>query len=45
MKNPVILQKNEFTRKVWIAGLNRKEGTSVQSQHTNVKSTLRRALF
>ena len=40
-----ILPKNECTRKAWIAALNQKVGTSVQSQHTNVKSTLRRARF
>ena len=38
------LLENECTRKAWIAVLNQKEGTSVQSQHTNVKSALRRAL-
>ena len=39
------LPKNECARKAWIAALNRKEGISVQSQHANVKSTIRRALF
>ena len=38
------LPKNECTRKALVAALNRKEGSFVQSQHTNVKSTLRRAL-
>ena len=39
------LPKNEYTRKARIVALNRKEGTSVQSQHTNNKSALLRALF
>ena len=39
------LPKNECTRKAWIIALSQKDGTSVQSQHTNFKSTLRRALF
>ena len=39
------LPKNEYTRKGSMAVLNQKEGTSVQSQHTNVKSTFHRALF
>ena len=48
-KNPkqtlFTLPKNECTRKAWITALSQKDGTSVQSQHTNFKSTLRRALF
>ena len=39
----VTLLKNECTKKAWIAALNQKEDISVQSQLTNVKSTLRRA--
>ena len=39
------LQKNHCTRKAWIAALNGKEDTSVQSQQNNVKLTLRRGLF
>ena len=39
------LPKNESNRKADIPPLNRKEETPVQSQYTNVKSTLRRALF
>ena len=38
------LLKNKCTRKAWIAAFNQTEGTSEQSQHTNVKLTLRRAL-
>ena len=30
------LPKNEYTRKAWIAVLKRKEGSPVQSQHTNI---------
>ena len=32
--------ENEFIRKVWVAALNQKGDTPVQSQHTDVKSTL-----
>ena len=32
--------ENEFIKKVWIAALNKKEETPVQTQHTDVKSTL-----
>ena len=39
------LQKNHCTRKAWVAALNGKEDTSVQSQQNNVKLTFRRALF
>ena len=44
-KNLFTLSKNECTRKTWITALNRKEGTPVQDQHTNVKSTFHRVLF
>ena len=37
--------KNECNRKAWVAALNQNEGTPVQSQRINVKSTLRKALF
>ena len=37
--------KNECNRKAWIAALNQNEGTPVQSQRINVKSTLRKVLF
>ena len=40
-----IPQKSQCTRKAWVAALNLKKGTSVQIQHTNVKSILPRALF
>ena len=39
------LPKNECTGNALITGLNQKEGTSVQSQDTNVKSTIHKALF
>ena len=44
-KTLFIIPKSEYTRKAYIPALNRKKRTPVQSQHTNVKSTPRRALF
>ena len=39
-KNLFTLPKNECTRKAWIAVLNRKEGTSVQSVSTLTSNPL-----
>ena len=39
------LPKSECTRKAQISTLNQKKDTPVQSQYTNIKSTLHRGLF
>ena len=45
LKKPYLLFQKGIHKKSIEAALNQKQETSVQSQHTSIKSTLDRALF